>query len=119
MDDTESKEALVRQIEKLRQQPGFSRSKIFHAIREHFSTDEECETFLTTAITRIHAEEQIREFEEFTKEGIDLELFWNTKKDDLVCEECRSRDGDPGPWDASPPPLHDGCRCWLSMRIKR
>ena len=119
MEDKEAMEELVRQIEHFRQKPGFSRQDILKTIRDQFNDDEECELFITTAITGIHAEEQIREYKEFREDGIDMELFWNTKLDDLVCDECRSRDAEPGAWDDSPPPLHNGCRCWLSMRIRR
>lgn len=119
MDENDSKEALVRQIELFRQKPGFSRLDIHHAIRDHFQNDEECETFITTAITRIQAEEQLREYQEFKKDGIEVELIWNAIVDDSVCDACRSRHATAGPWEDTPPPLHEGCRCRLTMRIRR
>jgi hypothetical protein len=73
---------------------------------------------MTNAISQIHAEGKIGEFEEFQKDGIYLDLFWNSNEDDMVCDECRSRHGVIGPWDENPPPFHGGCRYWIAMRIK-
>ena len=118
MEDEGAMEELVHQIEGLRQKPGISQQYIFTIIREHFIYDE-CEIFITTAITRIYAEEQITEYREFKQDGIELDLTWNSNMDADVCPECRSRHGKTGPWDDSSPPLHNGRRCWLTMRIRR
>jgi len=49
--------------------------------------------------------------------GIQTEAIWHTMLDELVCEVCAPRDGEPeGEWGIMPgfPPLHERCRCWVT-----
>ena len=48
------------------------------------------------------------------KESVD-EMEWRTSEDGRVCPECNARNGNIYPADsADAPPLHPGCRCWLT-----
>lgn len=49
--------------------------------------------------------------------GLQTEAVWHTMRDELVCEVCAPRDGEPeGEWGIMPgfPPLHERCRCWVT-----
>jgi hypothetical protein len=115
---------IERRIFKYFQKPKITILDVIKKERKHFETEEECEIFVMTAITKGHALEQLAKYREYRKQGIDVVLIWNSRNDYMEdyqngepgpgCAECHRRNQQPTTEDDIPP-LHDGCRCWLTI----
>lgn len=69
-----------------------------------------------TEVTRVFAQANMDTWE---STGMVDSATWMTSKDEIVCPECESHDGEDvgiGDIDASPP-LHPNCRCWLQPHV--
>lgn len=49
---------------------------------------------------------------------INLTPFWVTNNDELVCDVCGERDGEPIEDEADGPPAHPFCRCWVNHTVE-
>jgi len=57
---------------------------------------------------------------ELAKAGIQMERFWNTSNDELVCDICGPNDGkfESEGWTVGEIPAHPRCRCWETLGVR-
>ena len=71
-----------------------------------------------TEVTRAYSAGGSAAAEELREAGFEIIERWHTKGDSLVCDDCRSRNGqDISKHGNVQPPLHPGCRCGVSREI--
>jgi hypothetical protein len=94
--------------------PGQTMGDLRESLEVSFSP-ERANLIAVTEVTGAYAQGEAAVAAEAKEAGLEMTPFWQTNKDELVCDQCRPLDGQDIDEDEIPP-LHPGCRCWHSYR---
>lgn len=73
-----------------------------------------------TEVTRAATQGEFAIAAQIRQDNPDINLipFWVTNNDELVCDVCGERDGEPIEDEADGPPAHPFCRCWVNHTVE-
>lgn len=77
------------------------------------------EMIAVTEVTRAYEQGQSAAIDEYKLAGLEVDEYWQTNNDELVCPICgplnETKRGDD--WQ-DPPPAHPRCRCWKRIEVR-
>ncbi len=115
MDNTQ---ALLRdQVGRFIETPGMTIGQLRDSLIGAFG-DVRAQAIAVTETTRAYAQGETVVQAELRKAGLEMVRYFNTSAAERVCELCGPLDGKPeDEWGNDGPPIHPGCRCWLTLRV--
>jgi HK97 family phage portal protein len=78
--------------------------------------DRRAEIIATTEYTNMSSMVTMKMQEYLKNAGLDLNVYWQTQEDEMVCSVCRSYNGKQQDVWQTPPPAHPYCRCYIVLK---